>query len=317
MNKGIEVMCFGEPLIGFFTKNISEEQPTFKAAIGGDSSNVALAVKKLGHSSAYTTRIGEDVFAKKIKKYWEKEDVDTSNVFTDNVYQTGIYFAIFQPNGKHDFIYKRKNSASANFTIEDAKKVSLNQIKIFHLSGISQAISKSCLEASFYLMRKCKKMGIKISYDLNYRNALWSEDYFGSIAWHTIKHFANLVCLTLDEARLMGLKGEPKKIAKTVLKEGPEYVAVKLGKKGCVFGSSDGIERCHTFNIKSIETTGAGDASTAAIIVGLLEEMQNKQIVYFANAVASMVCKAIGSTGGQPTRKEVQKFMAIEKLYTD
>jgi len=317
MNKGIEVLCFGEPLIGFFTKNISEEQLTFKAVIGGDSSNVALAVKKLGHPSGYITKIGKDIFAKKIQKNWEKEDVDTSNVFIDNVHQTGIYFSIFQPNEKHKFIYKRKNSASANFTIQDAKKVSLNQIKVFHLSGISQAISKSCLEASFYLMKKCKKMGIKISYDLNYRNALWSEDYFNSIAWYTIKHFADLVCLTLDEARLIGLKGGLGKIAEAVLKEGPEYVAVKLGKKGCVFGFSGGIERCPTFNIKSIETTGAGDASTAAIIVGLLEKMNNKDIVYFANAVASMVCKEIGSTGGQPTRKEVQRFMATEKLYIE
>jgi 2-dehydro-3-deoxygluconokinase len=317
MNKETEVLCFGEPLIGFFTENLSEGQSLFKAALGGDSSNVALAVKKLGHPSGYTTKIGKDIFAEKIQKNWEKEGIDTLNVFVDDAHQTGIYFAIFQPNGKHDFIYKRKNSASANYTIEDAKKVSLNQTKVFHLSGISQAISKSCLEASFYLMRKCKKKGIKISYDLNYRNALWSEDYFNSIAWHTIKHFANLLCLTIDEAALIGLKEEPEKIAEIILNEGPEYVAVKLGKKGCVFGSSDGIERCRTFNIKTIDTTGAGDASTAAIIVGLLEKMKNKQIVYFANAVASMVCEAIGSTEGQPTREEVEKFMATEKLYTD
>ena len=317
MNKETEVLCFGEPLIGFFTENLSERQPLFKAALGGDSSNVALAVKKLGHPSGYTTRIGKDIFAEKIQKNWEKEGIDTSNVFVDTAHQTGIYFAIFQPNGKHNFVYKRKNSASANFTIEDAKKVSLDQIKIFHLSGISQAISKSCLEASFYLMRECKKRGIKISYDLNYRNALWSKDYFSSIAWYTIKHFASLVCLTLDEARLIGLKGDPEKIVEVILKEEAEYVAVKLGKKGCVFGSSEGIKGCPTFNIKSIETTGAGDASTAAIIVGLLEKMKNKQIVYFANAVASMVCKEIGSTNGQPTRKEVQKFMATEKLYID
>jgi len=317
MNKKTEVLCFGEPLIGFFTENLSERQPLFKAALGGDSSNVALAVKKLGHPSGYITKIGKDILAEKIQKNWEKEGINTSNIFIDNAHQTGIYFAIFQPNGEHNFVYKRVNSASANFSIEDAKKVSLDQIKVFHLSSISQAISKSCLEASFYLMRKCKAMDIKISYDLNYRNALWSKDYFNSIAWHTIKHFTNLVCLTVEEAELIGLKEEPEKIAQIILNEGPEYVAVKLGKKGCVFGSSDGIERCRTFNIKTIETTGAGDASTAAIIVGLLENMKNKQIVYFANAVASMVCKAIGSTEGQPTREEVEKFMANEKLYTD
>ena len=68
MNKETEVLCFGEPLIGFFTENLSEGQSLFKAALGGDSSNVALAVKKLGHPSGYTTKIGKDIFAEKIQK---------------------------------------------------------------------------------------------------------------------------------------------------------------------------------------------------------------------------------------------------------
>jgi len=309
-----EVMCFGEPLIGFFTKKSVEELPLFKMAVGGDTSNVALAVTKLGHPASYITKLSNDVFGKKIKKLWEKENIDTTYVLNDSYHQTGIYFALFDSLGRHQFIYKRKNSAAANFTIEDAKKVSLRGVKIFHLSGISQAISKQCLEASFYFMKKCKHLGILISYDLNYRKPLWSEEFFNSIAWFTIKNFANLVTLNLSEAQVLGLSGEPEEMVKEIRKLGTEFVALKLGKDGCMVSSSKGVEYCKSFDISSnIETTGAGDALTAAIIVGILESMELNNIAYFANAVASMVCRSIGSTSGQPTRKEVEKFIAMQK----
>lgn len=314
MNHRREVMCFGEPLIGFFTKKNAEELPLFKMAIGGDTSNVALCVTKLGHPAIYITRKSNDFFGGKIQKAWEKENIDTSGIFIDSYHQTGIYFAIFDSLGRHQFIYKRQNSAAANFTVEDAKKVSLQGLKIFHLSGISQAISKQCLEASFYFMKKCKQLKIMVSYDLNYRSQLWSKEFFSSIAWFTIKNFANLVTLNLSEAQVLGLSGEPEEMIREIRKLGPEFVALKLGKEGCIVGSPDGMEYCNAFDIpSSIETTGAGDALTAAIIVGVLESMEIKNIAYFANAVASMVCGSIGSTSGQPTREEVEKFIAMKK----
>lgn len=309
-----KVMCFGEPLIGFFVKENTEEHSLFKMAIGGDTSNVALAVSKLGHPALYVTKRSNDFFGEKIQKVWEKEKIDTSNVFIDGQHQTGIYFALYNPFGKHRFIYKRKNSAAANFTIEDAKKVSLKGVKIFHLSGISQAISKQCLESSFYFMKKCKHLGILVSYDLNYRKPLWSKEFFNSIAWFTIKNFADLVTLNLDEAIVLGLREEPEEIIKEIRKLGPEYVALKLGKEGCVLGSSKGIKYCKSFDVLgNIETTGAGDALTAAVIVGILENMSLKDMIYFANAVAFMVCRSIGSTSGLPTREEVDKYIATKK----
>jgi len=287
-----QVMCFGEPLIGFFSKKDSQDLPSFKMAIGGDTSNVALGITKLGHSVFYTTRLGNDVFAEKIRELWKKEKVDTRYVFKDENHQTGIYFAIYDTHGDHQFIYKRQNSATAHYSIEDAKKVSLDGLKIFHLSGISQAISKSCIEASFYFMKRCKQLNLWVSYDLNYRSPLWSKEYFNSIALYTIRNLADLVSLNLSEAEVLGLNGNPEKIVREIMDMGPKMVALKLGKDGCIIGSSEGIQYGKPFEVdNAIETTGAGDSLTAAVIVGILEKMSLKQISCFANAVASgMYC---------------------------
>jgi len=315
MSGEVEVACFGEPLVGFYAKKTTpEELSSFTMVIGGDTSNVALAIAKLGHTAMYITKLGDDIFGEQIWKAWDKANVDTSGVFIDNCHQTGIYFTFFDHTGRHRFVYRRKNSAAANFTLEDARKVSLKGVKVFHLSGISQAISKDCLEVSFYFMQKCKQLGIMVSYDVNYRDLLWGREFFNSVAWFTIRHFADVVSLNLDEARILGLSGKPEKVVEEIINVGPKFVAIKLGKAGCVFGSSEGVEYCKSFNVPVVDTVGAGDALTAAIIVGILEDMSCKYIVCFANAVASMVCGSVGSTSGQPTRKEVEKFMTARRL---
>lgn len=316
VNKLKRVMCFGEPLIGFFSKKGFQDLPSFQMAIGGDSSNVALGVTKLGHAASYTTRLGKDFFADSIRQLWKKEKVDTQYVFEDDIHQTGIYFATYDSHGDHQFIYKRQNSASTYYSILDAKQVSLDNLKIFHLSGISQAISKSCIEASFYFMKKCKELNILVSYDLNFRSPLWGKEYFNSIALYTIKNFANLVSMNLSEAGVLGLKGEPREIVKQIIGMGPKVVALKLGKDGCVIGSSEeGIYYGEPFKVQSdLETTGAGDSLTAAVIVGVLEKMELKKMTRFANTVASIVCSSIGSTIGQPKRDNVEKFLNDKNL---
>ncbi len=309
-----QVMCFGEPLVGFFTKKEYQCLSSFQMAIGGDTSNVALAVTKLGHQTSYTTRMGNDFFAEKIKELWDEEGINTSYVFKDSDHKTGIYFSIYDSQGGHQFIYERQNSASSKYSVKDAEKVVLDDSKVFHLSGISQAISKSCLEASFFFMNECKKREIMISYDLNYRRPLWSKEYFNSIALYTIKNFANLVSLNLNEAEVLGLKGAPENLVNKIMEMGPEIVALKLGEKGCVIGSSEGVKYGKPFNIDiAVETTGAGDSLTAAVIVGILERMELATMVRFANAVASRVCTVVGSTSGQPTRAEIDSFLSINQ----
>ncbi len=309
----IEVACFGEPLVGFYATERGKNVRSFIRVIGGDTSNVALAISKLAHSVKYITKIGDDVFGNMIKETWKKANVDVSDVFIDPYHHTGVYFTFFDDNGEHRFVYLRKNSAASNFTVKDAERVSLEGVKIFHLSGISQAISKDCLEASFYFMRRCKELNILISYDVNYRETLWSKELFKSVAWFTIGEFADILTLNLKEAEYLGLKGEPEDIVKALLKKGPSFVALKLGKDGCVIGSTrEGITRGKAFNVTVKDTVGAGDAFTAALIVGILENMNLNYMVSFTNAVAAMVCRSTGSTDGQPTRKEVEDVLKGE-----
>lgn len=308
-----EILCFGEPLVGFFRKDMTGPFSPYLPAIGGDSSNVALGVSKLGHYSGYVTRLGKDLFGRMIMKAWKEAGIDVSRVIPDEERDTGIYFASYDEGGSHQFFYRRRFSAASAYSVKDAENASLEGIRVFHLSGISQAISRGCLESSYYFMKKCIDRGITLSYDLNYRGALWSRDFFSGTAWQTIKEYAHILSLTIEEAHLLGLTGDPEKIVLELLSHGPEMVALKLGSHGSVVGRDGEVVRSGAFEVDVVDTTGAGDVFTSAVIVAYMEGMDLPEAALFANGAASFVCGKVGSTSGQPSREEISKMIKERK----
>lgn len=301
-----EIIAFGEPLMGFYQLK-KEGAPLFHMTMGGDTSNVVLQLAKLGYPAKYVTRIGKDFFGESFLREWKTWNVDCSDVVIDTTHSTGVYFTLFDNGINHRFVYKRENSAAANYTTEDAEKVNIKGAKIFHFSGISQAISKSALESSFYFAERCKSEEITVSYDLNYRELLWSKSFFTSIALHTVRKYADIVTLNLEEADVIGVSGSPEEIVKKILGYGPKVVALKLGQEGCVIGEQmSKIVRRVPPEIKVVDTVGAGDAFDAGVISGIIEGMEIEEIADYANLIAAMVCMSVGSTEGQPTRNALK-----------
>ncbi len=63
------------------------------------------------------------------------------------------------------------------------------------------------------------------------------------------------------------------------------------------------------FEVKAVDTTGAGDVFHAGFIYGLLQNWEIVDILRFANAVAALKCRDLGGRKGIPTLEEVQKFL--------
>lgn len=307
----IEVYCWGEPLAGFYSKkpNALGKPGEFRMTWGGDTSNVALAVKKLGHNSGYITKIGNDFVGQGLLRLWKYEGVDTTNIFIDKEHSTGMYFVDFNEKGKHFFYYRRKGSAASTMSKDFCDSISVDKGKIFHLSGISQAISLDCLECSFDLVEDFKSRGFEISYDLNYREKLWSQKIAKNIYRTTIEEFADIVSFNKEEARILDLPSDPFKAVEEVLSMGPKTVAYKLGGKGAVLGTKQKVIAYQAPRIQVKDTVGAGDAFMGALIVGSVEKMIEEELLKFAISTAALTCRKTGSVEGQPRRYEVDNFI--------
>ena len=122
----VDILCLGEPLLEF-----NEQQPgQYVRSIGGDVSNVAVAVARQGGQAGMLTRMGQDSFADEILQLWEREGIDTSRIIRDEEAPTGIYFISHGPSG-HIFDYRRAGSASSRLKPGDLKKSTLKMSKFF------------------------------------------------------------------------------------------------------------------------------------------------------------------------------------------
>ena len=69
------------------------------------------------------------------------------------------------------------------------------------------------------------------------------------------------------------------------------------------------LYRAGSFNIKAVDSTGAGDVFHGAFIYGMLAGLPIEEILRFANATAAMKCGSLGGQQGIPTLKEVIEFI--------
>jgi sugar/nucleoside kinase (ribokinase family) len=82
-----------------------------------------------------------------------------------------------------------------------------------------------------------------------------------------------------------------------------------LGHEGAVAFVKGELVYVKGFEVRAVDTTGAGDVFHAGFIYGLLENWEIEEILRFANAVAAFKCQDLGGRKGIPTLDEVQKFL--------
>lgn len=98
--------------------------------------------------------------------------------------------------------------------------------------------------------------------------------------------------------------------ARRMLALGPSVVIVTLGSDGCLIVTTEEKVRCPGFDVRVVDTTGAGDCFNAAFLSGYLNDWPLERTAKFANAAAALSVTGLGPRGGIPTREEVLELLA-------
>ncbi len=305
-----QIVALGEPMLEFNaeTRGRLKDVSTFTRGWGGDTSNFAVAVARLGGSVGYVCKVGDDEFGKSFLEVWRREGVDTSRVIVEENGFTGIYFISIREEGAHDFTYYRRDSPASHFSIANLDPSYVAGAKLFHTSGISQAISQSSRETVFQAIEIAKRSGVLVTYDPNLRLKLWPINTARSIIMYTFE-LADVVFPSMEDVRILLGSVSPKAAARRILKRGPQIVVIKLGADGCLVMTRDRVVRSPGFRVAPVDTTGAGDAFDGAFAVGLLEGRTLEETAEFANAVGALTTLGKGAVAPLPRRTQVDEFI--------
>jgi 2-dehydro-3-deoxygluconokinase len=207
-------------------------------------------------------------------------------------------------------VYFRKGTAASHITKEDIEKIDLDEVRHIHVTGIPPALSESCKEATYELIRKAKEKGLFVTFDPNLRPALWSskEDMIRVI--NDIASKCDMVLPGVAEGLILTGSDDPKDIADFYLNLGVKTVIVKVGGKGAFVKTQNESYSVPGFKVKKvIDTVGAGDGFAVGVISGLLEALPLKEAVRRGNAIGSMQVMVSGDNEGLPNIEMLQQYL--------
>ncbi|MFF3907674.1 sugar kinase [Streptomyces sp. NPDC001848] len=311
----VDVVALGESMVTFLpTAPVRlADVPSFDRAIGGAESNVACMLATAGHSVRWVSRVGADGFGDHLVATIGAYGVDVSSVRRDTARPTGIYFrtAGDRASGTHEVAYYRAGSAASAMAVDTVDLDAVRAGRVLHLSGITAALSGSCLD----LMREltAPRPGRPVvSFDVNHRPGLW-RDAAGARVLLELARGADIVFVGEDEAgEAWGLRGA--RAVREALPE-PEIVVVKQGGTGATaFGADTDKDPVFVpaLNVAVVAAVGAGDAFAAGFLSGTLRGLPLRDRLRHGHLMAAAALTVPGDLATPPARDHADRLAALD-----
>lgn len=324
-----DILTLGELLMDM-TQNGTDENGNgmFTAFPGGAPANVAVAAARLGAETGFIGKVGNDAFGRILAETLRKEGVDISGLFTCNEQPTTMALVSVDENGEREFAFYRNPGADTQLTADEAiSAIAGSHIRgnedllggqaklpaILHIGSLSMTTlpaREACESAVHY----AKDRGVLISYDPNYRAALWDSEERAVEMMKSLLPLADILKVSDEEMLLLTGTEDFEEGSRILSDQGPSLVLVTLGAKGVFVRMGSYSGTVPGFSVRVADTNGAGDTFFGAVLCqiskreGLLDglgENELRKIVTYANKAASLTCSRRGAMPAMPYADEI------------
>ncbi len=314
-----DVCALGELLVDFTDAGTSAAgQRLFERNAGGAPANVAVAARRLGHTSAFVGKVGQDMHGDFLRATLEAEGVDCTGLVCDADHFTTLAFVALGANGERTFSFARKPGADTQLAADELRLDVIESSHVLHVGSLSLT-DEPARAATLAAVAAARKTGAAVSYDPNYRANLWQDEATAVEQMRSLVPLADLVKLSDEECALMTGTSDPEQAAAAILAQGPSVVAVTLGGSGAYVRCADGGAHVDGFVAECVDATGAGDSFWGGFLSAFCEsglassELTVRRAAEFArmgNAVASLCVRGRGAIPSLPRRPEVDALLA-------
>jgi len=268
--------------------------------------------------TAWISRVGADGFGRRLTAELAGRGVDVSAVAVDPHRPTGVYLKETGGSdvpydlgaGRSRLHYYRAGSAasalSPGLLADPAAARLLAGAQLLHLTGITPALSDGCLALVRALLAE-RRPGRLVSFDLNWRPALWHGRDPGVLP--ELLDAADLVLLGADEAEAAFGTGDP--AALRTMFPSPATLVVKDAGHSVTALDRDGGAVCEpALRVEVVEPTGAGDAFAAGYLAGTLRGLDQRGRLRLGHLTAASALTTHGDHGPVPPHGTVRALLA-------
>lgn len=321
-----EVVTFGETMVRLSPPHFGRLEQThlLEVNIGGAEWNVACDLSRLGISTGWVSRLTDNALGKMIRNKAREQGVETSHIAWTKEDRVGVYYVEFgaMPRAS-SVLYDRTNTAVSRIKPGDVDwEKTLEGARWFHTSGITPGLSESAARVTAEALQTAKKLGCRVSYDLNYRAKLWTAEEAMKCQVPLMEYVDVLISTEEDTKKVLGVSADNYREVARKLEEkfGFEVVCITLREDISVWRNrwtaiacSEGrIYDDRTYEVEIVDRVGAGDSFSSGFIYGYLAGDVSKG-VQFGNAFSALKHSIPGDINWS-TRQEVENLIASGSL---
>jgi ribokinase len=256
----------------------------FDLGFGGKGANQAVAARLCGSEVFMVARVGDDLFGPSTIRNFEQLGIDATHVRQVAGVSSGVAPIFVEPSGQNRIIVVKGANEMLKPADVDAAADVLKKVDCIVLQF------EIPLETVYYVVKFANKNGIRCILNPAPAQpvdiaALANLDYFVPNE-HEAESISGLPVGSVDDA---------KKCAAKLLEGGIRRVIITLGANGSLLAGRDGMTHVPAFPIKSVDSTGAGDAFIGSFATFLGEGLPELDAVRRANLYAGLSTTGIGT----------------------
>lgn len=275
---------------------------SLRVGLGGKGANPAVALARLGAVAHLVACVGDDDFGRHALAALVDEGVDVQGVAVLPDAATGAALIMVDDAGENTILVV--NGANDRLTPE---RVATAIADIGPELGAVLVTFEIPQDAVAAAVRAGVRRGVPVVVDAGPPRRYPPETWQGATV------------LSPNEEEAATLLGHPvgagaavAHSARQLLATGVQAVVLKLGARGSLVCTAQGETWVSPLHVPVVDTTGAGDAYTAALVMGMLEGMGLVGAARFASAAGALAVTRLGTMNAMPTRAEVDALLAAQ-----
>jgi 2-dehydro-3-deoxygluconokinase len=342
MEKKYDLMGFGEAMIRFTPLDHArlEQASSMSLGIAAAELNVTVNVSRLGLRTAWISKLVDTWSAHYIINKAREHGVDMSGVKLTpfdgrGMVRNGLCFVEIgigpRPNRQ---IYDRGHSAISGAQLGEFDwKTILSQTKWFHTTGITTALSDHAIAQVMASLQTSKQLGVRTSFDLNYRSTLWGPEKAQQVMKDVIPYVDVLIGNEEDFEKMLGIKADHvsqeyskidpesyRSVANRAVELYPNIEVVGTTLRDAKTGLLNDWQTVMLYkgnffvsrkyeNLEILDRTGGGDSFAAALIFCMLEGKKETQEMIDFSAAYSALCHGFLGDWNWASKEEAERVM--------
>ncbi len=276
-------------------EDITDTMDTF---VGGGAALFTLGVGKLGLKAVFQGSVGKDCYGKFIMEEFQKNNVDQSLLSISDKNKTGISLS-FTNEKDRSFLTYRGTNAEINISEIDLTKV--KQARHIHITGYE---GRANHREYIKLLTEVKKLeDVTVSFDIGWDA---SGEWYKGI--YELFPFIDVLFMNETEATHYSRQENVREAIKDFAACTKVAVA-KLGRKGSIAFHGGEFFQAAPYQVKAVDTTGAGDSFNAGFLYGYLKGKSLGECLSIGNACGALSVTACGGNTAFPSEDKLYEFM--------